>query len=56
MIDIYSLSLQELQSVAKDAGEPSYRAKQLFSAFACGKIVDEITNIPGKFKSYLKEN
>lgn len=56
MIDLYSLNIEELISVAKDAGQPSYRAKQLFSAFACGKTVDEITNIPGKFKEYLKEN
>lgn len=56
MIDIYSLNIEELKKIVQDAGEPSYRAKQLFSAFACGKTVDEITNIPGKFKAYLKEN
>lgn len=56
MIDILSLNLEELEKVATDAGEPKYRAKQLFSALACGKTVDEITNIPSKFKTYLNEN
>ncbi len=56
MIDLYSQNLEELAGIVKEAGEPSYRAKQLFSAFACGKTVDEITNIPGKFKQYLKQN
>lgn len=55
MIDILSLSPAELKEVVLDAGEPSYRAGQLFSALANGKNVDEITNIPGKFKTYLKE-
>lgn len=56
MMDILSLTLEELEKVAIDAGEPKYRAKQLFSAFACGKVVDEITNIPAKFKAYLNEH
>ncbi len=56
MIDLYSQNLEELAGIVKEAGEPSYRAKQLFSAFACGKTVDEITNIPGKFKQYLKDH
>ncbi len=56
MIDILSQSVDQLSEIALAAGEPKYRAKQLFSAFACGKMVEEITNIPGKFKTYLKEN
>ncbi len=56
MIDLFSLNQTELLDIVKEAGEPSYRAKQLFTAFASGKVVDEITNIPGKLKAYLSEH
>ncbi len=56
MIDIYSLTLEELNNIAKEAGEPSYRGGQVFSALASGKSIPEITNIPEKFKNYLKEH
>ena len=47
-------SLEQLNNILKDIGEPSFRAKQLFLASHSYKIYEEMTNIPKTLREKLK--
>jgi len=53
--DIASMNIDELCEFFTSIGEPKFRAKQFFSAYAMGKRLDEITNFPIKLREKLKE-
>ena len=53
-VDLASLTLEELTCFIKELGEPSYRAKQLFSNFAAGKNLDGMTDIGKNLKEKLR--
>ncbi len=56
MIDIKSLRYEALEQFLKELGEPSYRAKQVFSWLGSGvSSYDEMTNIPKSLREKLKE-
>lgn len=52
---IQDLSLEELQEVVEDLGQPKYRAKQIFENIYNGKTIDSISNIPQSLKDELKQ-
>lgn len=45
MINILSLTPDELVALMEKIGEPKYRAKQIFTQLHTGKCIDEMTNI-----------
>jgi 23S rRNA (adenine2503-C2)-methyltransferase len=47
-------SFEELNSLCSELGEPSFRAKQLYSASHLYKSYDEMTNIPKTLRDKLK--
>ena len=53
--DIGSMNIEELQTFFASIGEPKFRAKQLFSAYAAGKRIDEITNFSNALRAKLAE-
>ncbi|MBQ2733591.1 MAG: 23S rRNA (adenine(2503)-C(2))-methyltransferase RlmN [Clostridia bacterium] len=53
--DVGSMSIEELQEFFTGIGEPKFRAKQLFSAFAAGKRLEEITNFSNALRKKLSE-
>ena len=53
--DIMSMTLPELGEFVKTLGEPSFRAKQLFTWMHSGTPIDEMTNISKKFREKLHE-
>ncbi len=53
--DIMSMTLPELQVFVKELGEPTFRAKQLFTWMHSGTPIDEMTNLSKKFRELLKE-
>ncbi|MBO7519556.1 MAG: 23S rRNA (adenine(2503)-C(2))-methyltransferase RlmN [Clostridia bacterium] len=56
MIDIKSMSIDELSVTVKQLGEPVFRAKQLFKWLQSGAdSFDEMTNIPKSFAAALSE-
>ncbi len=56
-LDILSLLPAELQALAQQMGQPSFRAKQLFSWLHQKRAVrfDEMTNLPATFRAALGE-
>ena len=54
--ELLSLSIDELQSALLSLGEPSYRARQLFSQLHKGLSPDEMTNIGKATKEKLNEH
>ena len=54
--ELLSLSPEELKSALVDLGEPSYRAKQLFSQLHKGLSPEEMTNIGKGTKALLSEH
>jgi len=48
-------SLEELNSLCGELGEPSFRAKQLYSASHLYKSYDEMTNIPKSLRDKLTD-
>ncbi len=54
-LDLYDLSLEELQSLVKDMGQPAYRAIQLWKWLYQHLTVEmkEMTNLPLPFRSQL---
>ncbi|HUS94912.1 MAG TPA: 23S rRNA (adenine(2503)-C(2))-methyltransferase RlmN [Patescibacteria group bacterium] len=54
-LDLYDLSLEELQSLVKDMGQPDYRAIQLWKWLYQHLTVEmkEMTNLPLPFRSQL---
>ncbi len=53
--DVGSMNIEELQAFFAEIGEPKFRAKQLFSAFAAGKRLEEITNFSNALRAKLAE-
>ena len=53
--DIMSMTLPELTEFVKTLGEPSFRAKQLFTWMHSATPIDEMTNLSKKFRERLKE-
>jgi 23S rRNA (adenine2503-C2)-methyltransferase len=53
---LLGLTFQELSRIAADAGEPAYRARQLFEALYTERVthVDNITTLPTKFRDVLQ--
>lgn len=51
--DLQSLSKPELADLFSALGQPAYRAKQVFSAFARGAVVGEITTLPKSLRERL---
>jgi 23S rRNA (adenine2503-C2)-methyltransferase len=54
---LLGLSLQELTLLVEDAGEPSYRARQLFEALYGGRVesAEQISTLPQEFRRNLAE-
>ena len=52
------MDIQELTALVEEAGEPSYRAEQLFQALYRDRVASahEITTLPKQFRSWLSEN
>jgi len=53
--DVGSMSIAELQEFFATIGEPKFRAKQLFTAYAAGKQLEEITNFSNQLRQKLKD-
>ena len=51
--DLLSMTLDELADLFQSSGLPAYRAKQVFSAFAMGQSVGEITTLPKELRQKL---
>ena len=55
MIDLKSMSLQQVTDTLKDMGEPSFRGKQVFIWLHKGaRSFDEMTNLPKGLRDKLK--
>src|SRR5216110_3328364 len=52
---LLGLDLQELTHVAEQAGEPAYRARQLFHGLYVDRLgsVDEISTLPQSFRNWI---
>lgn len=57
MLDLYDLSLDDLQSLLKSWGEPGFRAKQVWSWLYDKKVssFDEMSNLPKGLRERLSE-
>jgi len=55
--ELLGLDIQELTVLVQDAGEPAYRARQLFEAIYRQRVrsVDEISTLPQQFRRALAE-
>ena len=55
MIDLKSMSLQEITDTLKEMGEPAFRGKQVFTWLHKGaRSFDEMTNLPKSLRDKLK--
>src|SRR5260370_38831365 len=54
---LLGLDLQELTKVVEDAGQPSYRARQLFHALYAERVssADQVSTLPKEFRSTLMQ-
>ena len=55
MIDLYSMTKEELEEYLVSLGEPKFRAKQIFSALPTGVGIEGMTNLPKKLRELLCE-
>ncbi len=55
MIDLYSMTQDELSEYFISIGEPKFRAKQVFSKLADGISVSDMTDLPKKLRERLSE-
>ena len=55
--DLLGLDLQELTKLVEQAGEPAYRARQLFHALYTERVssTDQVSTLPKEFRSTLVE-
>lgn len=53
--DIMSLTEAELTDFIKDLGQPAFRAKQLYLWMQAGAPLEEMSNLPKKFRELLNE-
>ena len=57
MIDLKSMTLQEMTSTLQEMGEPAFRGKQVFTWLHKGaRSFDEMTNLSKALREKLKEN
>lgn len=56
LIDIKSMTVEELSALMREHGQPAFRAGQIFSWLHSAGVssFDEMTNIPKKFREVLK--
>ena len=54
--NLLDCNIEELEEIVKASGQPKFRAKQLWEWLYKGADFDELTNLPGKLRQYLKEN
>ncbi len=54
-IDLYSMLPEELEAYFLSIGEPKFRAKQIFTRFAAGATIDELTNFSKPLRARLAE-
>ena len=55
MIDLKSMSLQQVTDILKEMGEPAFRGKQVFTWMHKGvRSFDEMTNLPKTLRYKLK--
>ena len=54
---LFGLDLQELAAIVQVAGEPSYRARQIFDALYARRVesADQISTLPKEFRRTLEE-
>src|SRR6267154_2067108 len=54
--NLLGLDLQELTALAGEAGQPSYRGRQLFQAVYADRLslIDEISTLPKDFRSWIQ--
>src|ERR1700746_1807013 len=52
---LLGLDLQELKKIVEDAGEPAYRARQLFHALYAERVgsADQVSTLPKEFRATL---
>ncbi len=55
-MDLMALTKDEISSLSKSLGQPSFRAEQLWIWIKRGTSIDEMTNLPQKFRQELKDN
>ncbi len=53
--DIMSMSKEELAEFVESCGEPAFRSKQLFKWMHAAATLDEMTNLPKKFREKIAE-
>ena len=55
--ELLGLSLQQLTAIAEEAGQPSYRGRQLFEALYRQRVtsLDKITTLPRPFREWLSQ-
>src|SRR5215469_17099574 len=55
--NLFGLDVQELTTIIEQAGEPAYRARQLFQALYAGRLtsLDQISTLPKEFRSWVSE-
>ncbi len=53
MMILYDYTIDELQKILAEMGEPKFRAKQIYSNFVMGKSISEMTDIPNALKQKL---
>ena len=54
-MDVMSLFPEELETLCKKMGQPSYRAKQMFTFLSRGVPIEEMTTLPKDFRQALAE-
>ena len=54
---LFGLDLQELAAIVQEAGEPSYRARQIFDALYAQRVgsAEQISTLPKEFRRTLEE-
>jgi len=54
---LFGLDLQELAAIVQEAGEPSYRARQIFDALYARRVesAEQISTLPKEFRRTLEE-
>ena len=54
MTNLKSLTIEEIQSILKELGQPAFRAKQVFSWLHKGvRSYEEMTNLPQSLRTAL---
>ena len=56
--DIRALSLEQLSAVFKEAGEPAFRAKQVYDWLWAKRAIDfaDMSNLPKSLRDFLESN